>query len=142
MDSFVKLLSWIKNELLALKTANIRSSAQIATISKSSNISFTLKKNTPGTQAISNEYAKLTITPTLDQPILAQVTEDISDTLDRSIRTARISGAGTSIIIYMWVHGNQNDLDILNAGGSVSVSYPITVTATADFNLSITYEAS
>lgn len=142
MDSFTKLLAWVKNELLALKTATIRSSTQMATIAKSININFTLEKTPTGTSTTSTQNAIITAIPIISQPMLAQITENLSDLDNRRFITARLTGENNAIVFYVSILGNDNDLAIINSGGTVSLSYSLDVTATADFNISVRYEDS
>lgn len=139
-NGLAKLLNDAKQEIEALKVANVSSSVQTATTLKSISTDFSLRKTRVAGGTVSNQYAKLTIAPSNDQPILAQCTQDVTDLAGREMRTARIIGSGNSIIFYIWVSGNPSDYSIIDSGGSVNLSYTIDVTATTDFTISLTYE--
>lgn len=136
INEFDEMIKNLEAEITSLKTAGIKSSAQIATTVESTTITFTFHNT--ATRTPSNETYKITATSIDGEPFLASCSVQSVNFNGREVNMQRNSGNGNSIVFSLWAYGNQADREAISGGGSASASYTIDITSSSPCTLSVT----
>lgn len=135
----------LQRELTTLKTTAAKSATTLETKTASGTLNFnlTITRNpvSGATGTSSTQRAIVTITSQNNRNFLSMLTFGISTLDGRGLQVLRRpSSAGVAQFCVVVGSGNQDDYQTLIGGGSISLSYGFTVTATADFSMSVSYE--
>lgn len=136
----------LERELLRLKTSQQKFAGSVPTAKKSININVPLSLDAGGFTATGKLYCRITVKngslvyPTLqkyyDNVMLSPYTESRT-----RVFTLDMYNDGDNIILEIIAtgtnYGQNNDMDTLKNGGSVSLTNTITVVATDNFELEV-----
>lgn len=141
--TFKKEVNNLYRELIALKTQKERMANTLQTKEQSFNISFDLILTYEwGVANIHSKKNAIIDINTFGHNPLVSVRSNMNNLDNRSIFLLPIydhstGHIGYSIGVFSY---NQSDYDTLSGGGSVTLNYTFTITATSDTNISISYK--
>lgn len=142
MDSeFNRKILDMNREILALKQQREKSANVLHTISAPITLTFDLEiAGQFDVYVRSDKMAVISIDSGDNNPLM-NLSFDISSLDDRLIRHVPIYDESTGKVGFMvFIYSyNQQDLDTLEGGGSVTLTYDATITATANITPTITY---
>lgn len=136
MSSFEAMIKNLEEEIIALKTATIKSAVQIATSITSTTYTFNFYNNSTVTMA--DKLLQITATPINNIPMIAECTIQAANFSGREINIDRSYGGNNSITFTVYAYGNQNDRDIISGGGTATATYTFDITSTAPIALTTT----
>lgn len=143
MNSFVKLLSWIEEEARRLLTSHKKATSAVSVQTKSVNVAFNLKRYT--FYVGSDKAAILSISGNENNSLTTLTFNGMTSQEQRVLVVERITPDADEDLMAKYrvfvAYGNNDDRDKLDSGQSVSLTYNLAITATADItNIAIAYE--
>ena len=147
-ESFVNKIVKLQQEVRDLKTCPIKTSTQIATTTKSINVTFTLTVHPGGgfpAYAYSTKRAIITAVAGENMITMCTLKNNSGDVTNYALngRTLNLFPYQCgSTAIYTTVLYSQNSADIQDIldGKTVTFTYTLDITASSDVTLSVTYE--
>jgi len=149
MEPFTARIKKMTEEVRDLKTCPIKTATQLATKKKSINIvmDMTVFPHPPYTYAFSVKKAFITATSNDGSNMITSCTVqdnagDVSghNLAGRSISIFSVECGSTATYSAVVFSTNNNDIQTIVGGGTVTLNYTIDFICTSDFTLSIRYE--
>lgn len=129
-------------EIAALKQEREKSANVLQTSTSSYSLTFNLEIAGMMVPYVrSDKMAIIDIDAGGNNPLIG-ITFDVNGLNNRTIRSVPIYDNGTGHIGYMVyiLSNNNDDMDTLSGGGTVTLSYDVNISTTAEITTTITYE--
>ncbi len=141
MNQLNTLISRMEQEITALKTSKIKTSATLAIQEQSVALSLPLTLDTLSGQVYSSKQAVITLKSADGGNFLSSLYLGMSSTENRTYRVnRRKSDEGVVKFVVLISVGNASDWETLYGGGSVTVNFNVNIRTTSECSLSLAYE--
>lgn len=143
MNGLVNLLTWMEKEARMLLTSHKKATSAVSVESENISVTFNLKKYT--FYVGSDKAAVISVSGNENNSLTTLTFSGMTSQEQRTLVVERIVPEANEDLMAKYrvfvAYGNNDDRDKIDAGQSVSLSYNLTITATAAItNIAVTYE--
>ena len=142
LNQFDKEINNLSREVVALKQQKEKSATVLQTFTTTTTLTFNLElTSSQGLAVVRSDKMAIIDFGDSGNPLVG-VSYNISGLNDRTIRDVPYYNANTGHIgrmVYIYSN-NQSDLSTLQGGGTVTLSYQVTLTSTAELSISTSYQ--
>ena len=147
-EPFVNRITKLKQDVLELKTCPVKTCTQLATMTESINVTFTLVVHPGGgfpSYAYSSKKAYITVTANENMITMCTIKNNAGAVTNynlngRSITIYPYQCGSTAIYTAVLYSENENDIQDILDGKTVTLNYTLDVTATSNITLTVSYE--
>ena len=142
INEYNKKINYLKNELRNLKTAHFKTATTIETMTVNTSVSFSLYLDPITNEIYGDKRAIITLTTADNSEMLSACYIDGLDANmnNRYLRVQRITSTSGAIKYEIIItSSNMDDYNTLAGGGSVNLSYGVTLVGSRQFIPSVEY---
>lgn len=142
MNQFINLLTWLENEVRYLLTAHRKATASVSVQDKAITINLRLRRQS---FYVDSNVAVISVKGNQKDSLTNLTFSGMTTQNGRTIIVERVSPTTAEDLMAKYqvfvAYGNDSDREALDGGQSVSLTYNLTLTATAAItNVGITYQ--